>query len=150
MRVLVYQRCEFRHRFYFRSWFIAVPLQIAALPEYSPDAAPPDVCRLRHRRFVFLFERSPPSRSDLENLYALPGNTEADIQLGANTWRRPTLLHEGVHRSANARQFNLRERHRLLRHFPQIDGMSLQSHFEALSYGAKNCRQIIHAWIAFG
>ena len=111
VRIFGYQRCEFLHGFHFRSWFIAVPLQISTLPENSPDAPRSDVCRLRHRRFVFLIGRSPPDRSDLENFNALPDNTEAKIQLRANVWRGSTLLHEGIHCPAYSRQLNLSERH---------------------------------------
>ena len=37
-----------------------------------------------------------------------------------------------------------------LRHFLQLDRMGFELHFEAFSYCAENCRQVIHAWIAFG
>src|SRR5450631_4211170 len=52
------------------------------------------------------FGRSPPDRSDLENFNALPGNTEPKIQLRANMWGGPTLLHEGIHCSTCSRDFS--------------------------------------------
>ena len=37
-----------------------------------------------------------------------------------------------------------------LRHFPQIDRLGLDAHFETLPQGAEDCGQVIHARIALG
>lgn len=36
---------------------------------------------------------------------------EPKIQLGADLWRRPTLLHKGIHRFTDSRLLDLGERH---------------------------------------
>jgi hypothetical protein len=72
MRIVRHERSEIIDRIHLWSGFIAVPLQIATLPEHSPDAARPHVGCLRHGRLVFLAGRSAPGRSDLKDLNALP------------------------------------------------------------------------------
>jgi len=73
---------------------------------------------------VFLIGRSPPDGSDLEDLYTLPGHTEGKIHRRANVWRWPTLLHEGVHRPAYSRQFDLGERHGQRQSKAQVAGVN--------------------------
>jgi len=89
-----------------------MPLQIATLPEHSPDAVCPDIGCLGHGRFALLAGRAAPDWSDLENLNALPRDAKSEVQLRANMRRRPTLFHQGVHGPVYSRQFKLRERHR--------------------------------------
>src|SRR5271165_3570486 len=38
---------------------------------------------------------------------------------------------------------------RTLRYFLQVHRMGLEANFETLPYCVENCRQVIHAWIAF-
>jgi len=111
IRILRHQRSELIDPIHLRPGLIAVPLQIATLPEHSPDAARPHVGCLRHGRFVFLAGRSAPGGADLENLNALPSDAEAEVQLLTNLRRRPAPLHQGIHGPLYARQLKLRERH---------------------------------------
>ena len=56
--------------------------------------------------------------------HALPCYAEAEIQFGANVWRRSTLLHEGMHRFSHTRKLDLSERHRRFRYHAECDAPS--------------------------
>ena len=98
MCVLGDDRGELFYGLHFRDRFIAVPLEVAALPEHAPQATRSDKGRLGDSSLMLLAALSAPGRAKLKYLDTLAGNGVPKIQLGANVWRRPTLLNEGIHR----------------------------------------------------
>ena len=72
MPVLGHQGCELFDRLHFGRRFIAMPLQVAALPEHAPNTAASDICGLCNRRLTALLRWSPPDGADFEDLDALP------------------------------------------------------------------------------
>jgi hypothetical protein len=59
--------------------FIAMPLEIAALPEDSPHVPAADVRRLGYRRLMTLVGEAAPHRTDFEDLDALPRYPETEV-----------------------------------------------------------------------
>jgi hypothetical protein len=108
--ILLHQYQEVFKRWNLRRWIIAVPLQIGALPENSPDALRLHVGGLRKRVFK-LFTRLVVPWPDLEELNALAGNAKPQIQLWPHVWRGPPLLDERTDNALEPLTLKFAQRH---------------------------------------
>jgi len=93
-----------RHR------FVALPLEARAHPEYCPMILGTHIGCLGDR---VLMDNAAiiPLRTNFEYLDALPGNAIADVEVGTNVRRRPTLREEGIRRFLNALHVEIVECH---------------------------------------
>jgi len=110
MRVGIDDLQEFADGRYSRHRFVALPLEARAHPEYRPMILGAHIGCLGDR---VLMDNAAiiPLRTNFEYLDALPGNAIADVEVGTNVRRRPTLREEGIHRFLDALHVQIVECH---------------------------------------
>ena len=94
----------------FRCGSVAVPLLIGALPVHPPHTLSSDKGRFGEGTLT-RYLRPIPLRTNLEQLNALTGDTEPEVELGANMWGRPALLDERADCLFDSLPFNVVQRH---------------------------------------
>jgi hypothetical protein len=98
-------RGDFRHR------IVAMPLEVAPLPEDAPSVARAHVSGFGHRPFVFGPWRPAPDRADLENLDTLSADAKPEIEFGSDVGWRSALLDELADPHFEPRPLDVIQRH---------------------------------------
>ena len=75
---------------------VRVPLEVGPHPEDPPNLTRLDVSCLCHRALNDLTRRTPPARSNLEDLDALASDPKCQIELWPDVGRRPVLFDEST------------------------------------------------------
>ena len=96
MLVLGHKRQEFLDAPDLRRWRIAMPLQICAHPENTPEVQRPDVCSFCGGLLHGFAGSASPARANLKDLDALTLDPKCKIKLGSDVGRRTMLLNEGA------------------------------------------------------
>jgi len=101
MRIFIQQLEELLDGTYRWHGSIAVPLEIGSLPEHLPHVSSLHEGGLGHGLFDD-FGRPFPSRTNLEDLNAVTGDSKTDIELWPDMNGRPSLLYVRLHGALNS------------------------------------------------
>ncbi len=101
---------EFFDRIHREQRPVAVPFEISTHPKYLPACLAANKRCLCHGMFDPHI-RTLPTRSDLENLNTLTGDTKANIQFGPDVRRRSAFLNESIDNLFDSLPFDIVQRH---------------------------------------